>query len=269
MASGGSIVVRILGDDSQLQEALKRAQTGVERFSAGMRIGINSAVKYGAALAALGAGAVTALVVNQMKAIDSTAKFSDQIGIATEDLMRLQFAARDAAGVTDQTFNMAMRRMTRRIAEAAQGSGPAAQALKDLGLNAQQLKDAGPAEAFRRISDAMANTTSHADRLRIAFKLFDTDGGALVPLMMQGSQALDEYAKKADALGLAFNRVDAAKVEAASDAMARIGDVIDGVRNRLTIELAFRYPTIGMPDKVAIEDSVRLAIVPIPHHRNA
>lgn len=238
MASGGSIVVRIAGDDTQLQAALTRAKQGLGQLGSQMRAGVGTAAKYSAALAAVGTAITAAFVKSHMSAIDATAKFSDQIGIATKDLTQLQYAAKEAAGVSEQTFNMALRRMNRRIAEAAQGAGPAASAIKELGLSAQELKDAGPAEALRRISDAMQHTGTQSDRLRIAFKLFDTDGGALLPMLQEGSAGLAEYAKQADALGKSFSRVDAAQVEAANAAMDRIGDVISGVGNQLAIQLA-------------------------------
>jgi len=238
MASGGSIVVRIAGDDTQLQAALTRAKQGLGQLGSQMRAGVGTAAKYSAALAAVGTAITAAFVKSHMAAIDATAKFSDQIGIATKDLTQFQYAAKEAAGVSEQTFNMALRRMSRRIAEAAQGAGPAASAIKELGLSAQELKDAGPAEALRRISDAMQHTGTQSDRLRIAFRLFDTDGGALLPMLQEGSAGLAEYAKQADALGKSFSRVDAAQVEAANAAMDRIGDVISGVGNQLAIQLA-------------------------------
>lgn len=238
MASGGSIVVRIGGDDKELQAALTRAKQGLGQLGRQMRAGVGTAAKYSAALAAVGTAITAAFVKSHMSAIDATAKFSDQIGIATKDLTQFQYAAKEAAGVSEQTFNMALRRMNRRIAEAAQGAGPAASAIKELGLSAQELKDAGPAEALRRISDAMQHTGTQSDRLRIAFKLFDTDGGALLPMLQEGSAGLAEYAKQADALGKSFSRVDAAQVEAANAAIDRIGDVISGVGNQLAIQLA-------------------------------
>src|SRR5690606_6235573 len=238
MASGGSIVVRIAGDDTQLQAALTRAKQGLGQLGSQMRAGIDTAAKYSAALAAVSTAITAAFVKSHMSAIDATAKFSDQIGISTKDLTQFQYAAKEAAGVSEQTFNMALRRMNRRIAEAAQGAGPAASAIKELGLSAQELKDAGPAEALRRISDAMQHVGTQSDRLRIAFKLFDVDGGALLPMLQEGSAALAEYAKQADALGKSFSRVDAAQVEAANAAMDRIRDVISGVGNQLAIQLA-------------------------------
>lgn len=233
-----SVVVRIAGDDTQLQAALTRAQKGLAQFREQTNATISTLAKYGAAVTATGAAIVTALVTKQSQAIDATAKFSDQIGISTTELTQYQYAAREAANVTDSTFNQALRRMTRRIAEAAEGAGPAANTIKELGLSANELKAAGPAAALRQIADAMKNTEAQGDRLRHAFALFDTEGGNLLPMLQQGSEGLREYAEEADALGQSFSRIDAAQVEAANSAMARIRNVITGIGNQLAIQLA-------------------------------
>lgn len=233
-----SVVVRIAGDDTQLQAALTRAQKGLAQFRTQVGTTVKSLGKYTAAVTAAGAAVTAALVAKQSQAIDSTAKFSDQIGISTTELTQYQYAAREAANVTDQTFNMALRRMTRRISEAAKGTGPAAKSIQELGLSAKELQAAGPAQAFATLSDAIKDTGDQSDRLRIAFSLFDTDGGALLPLINQGSEGLRKYAEEADALGQSFSRIDAAQVEAANSAMARIRNIITGIGNQLAIQLA-------------------------------
>src|SRR5699024_5543637 len=69
----------------------------------------------------LGAAAATALGawVNSMsKTMDSAVKMADQIGTTTEALTGLRYAAQQMSNVSDQTLDMSLRRMTRRIAEA-------------------------------------------------------------------------------------------------------------------------------------------------------
>lgn len=190
---------------------------------------------------AVGVGGVGLLIHSQMQAADATAKFGDAIGITTGDLTRLQYAAKETAGVTDQAFNLALRRMTRRIAEAADGTGPAVAAIKDLGLSAQALKAAGPDEAFKQIADAMQGVEDQGDKLRIAFKLFDTDGGALVNTLKEGRSGLEAWGQAADQAGYSISRIDAAKIEAANDAISGLQTVGQSLGRSLAVELA---PTI-------------------------
>jgi hypothetical protein len=94
---------------------------------------------------------------------------------------------------------MALQRFTRRAAEAAQGTGEAKDALAQMGIalrdqsgNLRRSEDllADVADAFARLEDP-------AERVRLAFKLFDSEGVALVNLLRGGSDALDEMRERA------------------------------------------------------------------------
>src|SRR5690606_21656688 len=135
-------------------------------------------------------------------------------------------------------MDMAMQRMTRRIAEAAQGGGVAKDAIEQLGLSARELANMRPEEAFHAITGAMEGVTSQSERVRLAFKFFDSEGVALVNTLELGTEGLEAMAREAEALGLHLSRVDAAKVEKVNDAITRVRSVIEGVINRITVRLA-------------------------------
>ena len=81
-----------------------------------------SAAKIGVAFATAGVAAAAALTKMQMSNIDSLAKTSDKIGVTTEALGGLRHAA-ELTGVGSDTLDMAMQRLTRRVSEAANGTG--------------------------------------------------------------------------------------------------------------------------------------------------
>src|SRR5690554_1642474 len=204
--------------------------------------------KWAAGVAAAGVAIGTVFVRNAMKAIDALAKTADRLGMTTEGLARMRYAA-EQTGVAANALDMAMQRMTRRISEAANDTGAAKDALKELGLDAKALAQMRPEEAFQQIADAMQGVTSQSERVRLAFKLFDSEGVALVNTLDLGAEGLRAMGEEADALGLSLSRVDAAKVEQANDAMTRVRRMIDGVANRITVHLA---PYIaGVADLIA------------------
>jgi hypothetical protein len=207
--------------------------------------------KWGIAAGAAGAAFAGAMVRSGLKTADSLAKVSDRLGIATEDLARLRFAA-EQTGVSTETLDMALQRMTRRVAEAANGTGEARDAIKELGLSAGELNALSPDETFRRITDAMQGVENQSDRVRLAMKLFDSEGVSLVQTMQGGTQALDEFARQADAAGISLNRLDAAKAEAANDAVNRLSNRFQGFSQELAIEFA--------PKIVAAVESIEQAL---------
>jgi hypothetical protein len=192
----------------------------------------------GAAVAGIaGVSTIGNEIKKSFENIDNLAKTSDKLGIATEKLSALRFAAEEN-GVAANTTDMALQRMVRRVAEAAQGTGEAVNALDELGLSAARLASMSPDQQFSEIADAMANVTNQGDRVRLSMKLFDSEGVALVNTLRLGSQGLREYEKEANRLGITVSRVDAAQIEKANDAFGRIGKMVEGVTNGIAIGLA-------------------------------
>ncbi len=234
MATVDAINVKFGANTRELDSALKRVRTGLNRMA-----------KVAATAAAGAAAALGTLTAASMKSIDAQAKFADRIGASTEGLRSLQVAASELSGVANGQVNMALQRMTRRISEAAAGSGEAQDAIKELGLDARELNLLEPTEAFARISDAMQGVENQSDRLRISFKLFDSEGAALVNTLNAGSVALGDYEQLTSDLNVAVSRLDAAKIEAANDAFGQTKLVFEGIGNTLAIEIAPLLKTIS------------------------
>ena len=196
-----------------------------------------TAAKWGAATAAAGIAATTALVKSGLSTVDALAKTSDKLGIATESLAKFRFAA-EQTGVGTKTADIALQRFTRRLADAAAGTGPAVSAFNALGLSAKELVELKPDEAFAKIADKMNLVENSSQKVSLAFKLFDSEGVSLVNTLALGSEGLAAMAEEAEVLGLTLSRVDAAKVEQANDAMNRIGKAISGLGQHLAIKIA-------------------------------
>ena len=128
--------------------------------------------------------------------------------------------------------------MTVKIQDAAKGMGEGKEALKALGLEAQKLAKMSPDKAFVKISEAMKGVEHHGNKVAIAYDLFGAKGTDLLNTLAMGEAALNNTAAEAQTLGLALNRVDAAKVEAANDAMTKSAGVVSGLGNTITVTLA-------------------------------
>lgn len=228
MASAGTVTLELDANSVKLIRELQKAQKQTKK-SAGsmakdakaafssMRENAAQAAKYVTAAAAAMGTLAAATIRTQGQVIDQLAKTSDKLGVNIEELQALRYAA-ELTGVSQQTLDMALQRMTRRLAEAAQGTGEAKDALKELGLDAQALANMSPDEQFRAIADAMEGVTNQGDRVRLAMRLFDSEGVALVNTLAGGSKQLDEFSQQLDSMGGKLSRVDAAKVEQMNDA---------------------------------------------------
>lgn len=169
-----------------------------------------------AGVAAMG-GAVRVLE-RAAGSLDTIAKTGAKLGVSTDYLQELQVAG-ELAGVAVNTTNMALQRLVRRTAEAAQGTGEARAALHELGIPLRDMEGRmRPVEQLLDdIADALAHVEDPADRVRLAFKLFDSEGVAFVNVLQRGSAALAETRAQARSLGLVMDRDTLVAAERVTD----------------------------------------------------
>lgn len=184
-----------------------------------------------------GAAGFGLLVKSSLNATDSLAKTAAKIGTTTEALGALRYAA-DLTGVATQTMDMALQRFTRRTAEAAAGTGEAKGAIKELGINAQELNRMPLDKRMIVLADAFEKVESESDRLRLAFKLFDSEGAALVNTLSQGSDGLKEMLGEARLLGLTMSSSAAKGVEDTVDSLTKLKSLFKGVTDQTVAAFA-------------------------------
>ena len=225
-----TVSIRIKAFD-QTQKALKGIQAAFGRLS---KVFFNFKT---ALVSAVGAGGIGLLIRNSLIATDALAKTASKIGTTTEALSALQFAGQ-LTGVEVETMNMALQRFTRRASEAAVGTGEAKGAISELGIDARELVRLPLDQRMLVLAEAFEGVSSESDRLRLAFKLFDSEGAALVNTLSQGREGLQEMLGEARSLGVVMTSDAAKGVEDANDAITRFLAVAKGLVSQFTAALA-------------------------------
>jgi len=245
MASVGSLYVNLVANTAKFRAGMGKAGRTVAAFRKKVK-GLTGALGgMVPALAAVGSVSGLGLMVKrQMESIDATAKLSDQLGVATEDLQKLRHAA-ELTGAGSKSLDAGLATMAKRLGEAARGSGAAAPALKELGLEAKALVAMKPDQAFREIAKALEKIEEPARRNAIAANLFSKANMGLLNTLAAGEKGLAAMGAEAERLGKTFGRVDAAKIEAANDAMTKMGTVFSSVFQEAAIGLAPLVEIIG------------------------
>ena len=183
--------------------------------------------------AAVGAGfAIGRMALNIAAQNDQLAKMSDRIGASTEALSQYKFVA-ERSGVSFNTLTMGWQRMTRRVAEAAVGMGEARSALKELNLDATTLSQLAPEDQFERIAEEISKVGSQSDKVRLAMKLFDSEGVALVQTMKNGVEGLRELRTEADRFGLTVSTEAAAQAAEFQDSLTNLKAASAGLAQSL------------------------------------
>ena len=183
----------------------------------------------------LAALAASAAFANEMRKslsrLDEVAKVSRKLGIASEEFMALAHAAR-ISGISQNTFAMAMQRMTRRVAEAAKGMGEAQGALKALRIDAEALAAMTPDQQFRKLAEAFQDVEGSSEQLRLAFKLFDSEGTAMLEMLRLSTEQLTELEHAAKRLGMTFSEGELAAIETFNDTLTTMQGAIEGLAGR-------------------------------------
>ena len=188
-------------------------------------------------VAVVGSAGLGLLVKQSLDATDALAKTAARIGTTTDSLSRLQYAAR-ISGISVEQTNMALQRAVRRTSEAARGTGEAQQALRELGVDAAKLATMPLDKAMLQLADAFQQVGSGADELRLAFKLFDSEGAAFVNVLRQGSAGLNRLYAEANVLGAVMSQTAAKGVERANDALTKLFTVLNGLKDNIVAALA-------------------------------
>jgi methyl-accepting chemotaxis protein len=187
--------------------------------------------------AVAGAAGIGLLVKSSLQSIDTLGKTATKLGVTSQALQKLRFAA-NIAGVETRTVDMAVQRFTRRLSEAANNTGEAKDALKELGLNAKELAKQPLDKQMLKLADAFDNVQSSGDKVRLAFKLFDSEGVAFVNTLEGGSAALQQMFQEAEGLGFILSSGAVKGVEETNDAMMKLGVMLGGVRDQIVAGLA-------------------------------
>ena len=248
MAGKQTLPIKITAIDNTQKafRAVTRGLNGVRKALFSFKAGIT---------AALGAAGLGLLIKQSMQSIDTLGKTASKLGVTTQELQKLRYAA-ELAGVQTRTTDMAVQRFTRRLAEAANGTGEAKDALKELGIDAAKLTKLPLEKQMLALADAFDDVESSGDRVRLAFKLFDSEGVAFVNTLQGGRAELQAMFAEVDNLGIALSTRAVKGVDEANDAFTRLFSVVRGVIDTLVSALAPAFTFLADKAREALIDRI-------------
>jgi uncharacterized membrane protein len=176
-----TVSTKLTLDSSGFNRGLKNAESSMSKFKS---------MAGGAAMAGIAAGfaaataAAAGLAVGIKKAIDIGGALSDlstRTGVAAGELRILQEAF-SRNGLTADKVGPVINKMQRAIVEAGEGSGPAADAFKTLGLNLDSLRAMTSADQLQAVGSAINGIADPAGRAAAAMQIFGKSGGELLTL---------------------------------------------------------------------------------------
>lgn len=167
---------------------------------------------------------------------DEVAKTADRLGLSIKGFQELRYVA-ERSGVSITDFDKGMEGFTRRLGQAADGSGSAMKAFKKLGLDVEEMLALEPEVALEHIADAMAGLETQAERAAVSQDLFGRAGLAMLAMLGIGSEGIRGLRDEGDKTGSMLSEKAARDAEVFKDRLLDTQMVVGGLKNLVGAEL--------------------------------
>jgi len=218
-------------------KGVTNAQKKIAKFEKSVKSHGKAMVKWGSIVAGVSAGALSILVKRQFDALDKVAKLSDRIGIQTEKLAGLELAAAQT-GVSNEIFTKSIEKMQAVIGDATLGLSESIKAFDKLGLSFKKIAKLSTFDQLTTLVDALNQVDDATLRASLSADLFGRAGGKeLRNFLALGSEGIRGFIREADKMGIAFRRIDLARIEAANDAFDKMKRITNAVAGEIAVNL--------------------------------
>jgi hypothetical protein len=225
-----------------LISAVDQTKTAFDSIKRGLGGLTDTAKGVNGVLANLGVAAsvagLTAMVKSAIDTGDALDEMSQRVGVSVETLSVWKPAA-EQSGVSGESFEKGLRKLSTTMLEAATGSEDAARNFAAVGVEFknqdgtlratdQVLLDL--AERFKAMPDG-------AEKTALAVQLFGKAGADLIPFLNQGRDGINELAAEMQALGVQMSSETAAQAGNFNDALDKLHLATKSIGNQIIASL--------------------------------
>ena len=225
-----------------LISAVDQTKTAFDSIKRGLGGLTDTAKSVNGVLANLGVAVsvagLTAMVKSAIDTGDALDEMSQRVGVSVETLSVWKPAA-EQSGVSGESFEKGLRKLSTTMLEAATGSEDAARGFSAVGVEFksqdgtlratdQVLLDL--AERFKAMPDG-------AEKTALAVQLFGKSGAELIPFLNQGRDGINELAAEMQALGVQMSSETAAQAGNFNDALDKLKLATQSIGNQIIASL--------------------------------
>lgn len=189
--------------------------------------------------AAAAGGAITMALREPLREMDRFAKSSRAIGLTTEQLSRMTWAA-DLSGVSFEKLVGSVGKLAKSMSDSLRSTS-SEQAIAFRALGIQVTTAEGNMRSVREVIDDIANRFAamrdSTEKTTLATALFGRSGRELIPLLNQGAVGIRAMGDEAQRFGLVISDDAGRRAEMFNDTINRIRSQLRGFRYQLTSSL--------------------------------
>lgn len=163
----------------------------------------------------------------------SIAALSTRVGLSTDALQELGYAAEQNASDMSTLAN-GWKSFANKADSAAKGSKDAARAFRDVGVSAKDLRSGklGLDDALGKVADKFKSLEDGPKKAALAMVLFGGSGGALIPLLNQGSAGIAALRAEARKLGVVLSEDGIKGLAGFDDQAAKFKTTVNALRTQ-------------------------------------
>jgi len=263
MSNDSEIKLHITGDANLLSIALKKAREDTEKTAGAMATAMKKVRtsfgdtltkinEFGAMAAIAAAGGLAAIVKKSIDTADELSKMSQKVGVSTENLSTLAYAA-ELADVNLEQLQTGLVKLAKNAEDAANGTGDAQGAFKALDIEIANsdgtLKTSDT--LLKQIASKFADLEDGTDKTALAVKLFGKSGAELIPLLNAGGKGISDLQARAQQLGLELSTEAGLAAETFNDQLTALKNAGLGLARAIAVNM--------LPDMLEFVKSVRQA----------
>lgn len=240
----GTLTLDLIAQTGGFTEGMTKAERAAVRANEKIRKEtaqtIDTVASWGAATVAAAAAvgvAIGAMVLQETEAVAAQNDLAQALGVTHRELVTLERAA-SASGVSSDELSVAMKKLNKTIGDAQGGSKSATEALGALGLKADQMARLPMDQRFDAIAKAVSGMVTQTERAAAVQDIMGKSAQALLPMLQDGGEALEEAARQTREWGLALSQLDVSKIAEADDRIADLSAVMKGIRQQIAAEFA-------------------------------
>lgn len=222
----------------KLPDNARKALNGMQSLSGG------TVAAMGAAVAGITALYKAVQQLHQMTIeaaanVDEILTDSMTSGLSTQTIQQLKYAE-NLIDVSYGTITSTLTKLTRNMAEANDGNAALAESFENLGVSILDTDGSlrSAESVFYDVVDALGGIENTTARDAAAMELLGKSAQELNPLIVQGSAALREYAKEAEATGYVLDESQLQKLGEVDDAYQELQLQIQATKQQLAVEFA-------------------------------
>ncbi len=220
-----------------VNSALEKSQSSFSKASAGITAASTAFQAVHLAITQYIIAPLAGAVNSFVQLGDTISKTSQRIGIGTDSLSGLKFAA-EQCGADFQTLTDGIKAFQNTLGAANMGDERALNKFSKVGLNAKSFAGLGNEEQLMKVADYIKNIGDKAEQTRVSIALFGDAGFKLLPFFQEGSAGIKKLIEEGKDIGAVMGEESVESAVEMADAMNRLKTSASSISNVLMGNLA-------------------------------